>query len=103
MDTDLVRVKTKYQVTLPVSMRKKAALQVGDFLKARMVNGIITFVPQRVVDKRKAFIDAHIAEGLKDIAEVRTYGPYENWDDLITSLHQEAKKFRTKRGKRSVR
>ncbi len=95
--TNLVRVKTKYQVTLPVSVRKKAALRVGDLLEAKMEHGKITLVPKHVVDTKKAFIDAHLAEGLKDIAEGRTYGPFETAEDLIASLHAQVKKIRAAR------
>ena len=42
----LVRVKGKYQVTLPLTVREKAGLAVGDLLEAKVEGKKITLTPK---------------------------------------------------------
>ncbi len=42
---ELVTVKTKFQVVIPQSIRKRVGLGVGDLLEASFENGKITFTP----------------------------------------------------------
>lgn len=77
--TPLVRVKTKYQVTLPLSIRKKAALSVGDFLEATVEGKKITLIPKSVIDRG-------IAESLRNFKEGRFYGPFKSVERMIRSL-----------------
>ncbi len=46
-----VRVKQKYQVTIPASVRKAMNIHEGDTLEARVEEGRIVFVPQVVSDR----------------------------------------------------
>lgn len=85
----LVKVKTKYQVTLPTALRKKVELHVGDLLEARVERGKITLTPKTV-------IDCGIAEGLEDIKKGRVYGPFNSAEEMIRSLHRNAKKLTKK-------
>ena len=84
----LVRIKDKFQVTLPVEVREKAGLYVGDLLDVKVEKGKITFSPKSIVDKR-------IREGLKDIEEGRFYGPFDTAKDAVAFLHAQRKKKRT--------
>ena len=91
----LVRVKTKFQVTLPNELRRKARLKVGDLLEAKMEEGKITLTPQSLVNRA-------IAEGLEDIRKGRLYGPFGTVDELLTSLkHRGRKRQRTTRSAQS--
>ena len=54
---ELVIVKTKFQVFIPQSIRKKVRLDIGDLLEASFENGKITFTPKTVIDR-------HLAEGI---------------------------------------
>ena len=47
----LVRIKGKYQVTIPVELREEIDLEIGDLLEATLEENKITFVPKKVVDK----------------------------------------------------
>ena len=85
----LVKVKTKYQVTLPAAVREKAGVAVGDVLEAKIEKGKITLTP-------KAIIDRGIAEALEDIRRGRTYGPFHSAKAMIRSLHRNAKKVARK-------
>jgi len=83
----LVRVKEKYQVTLPASVRRKAGLAVGDLLEANVEGKKITLTPKSVVDRE-------LALALEDVRKGRVYGPFSSAKEVILSLHREAKKLR---------
>ena len=83
----LVRVKEKYQVTLPASVRRKAGLAVGDLLEANVEGKKITLTPKSVVDRE-------LALALEDVRKGRVYGPFSSAKEVIQSLHREAKKLR---------
>lgn len=83
----LVKVKEKYQVTLPASVRRKAGLAVGDLLEANVEGKKITLTPKSVVDRE-------LALALEDVRKGRVYGPFSSAKEVIQSLHREAKKQR---------
>ena len=80
--TELVRVKEKFQVTIPASLRKAAALELGDYLEAsrwgdgillrpaaagktaaRRKSGIMAFLnEQRATSRSRADIDAQVRQ-----------------------------------------
>ena len=80
----LVKVKTKYQVTLPVAVRKKAGLAVGDLLEAEVKGKKITLTP-------KSIIDREIALGLEDFKRGRAVGPFRTAKAAIQTLRHAAK------------
>lgn len=87
----LVRVKEKYQVTLPAEMRAKARLAVGDLLEIGIErSGVITLTP-------KSLVDRHVAEGLADLKAGRVHGPYKSADEAIAELDQKAARKKTAR------
>jgi AbrB family looped-hinge helix DNA binding protein len=88
----LVKVKEKYQVTLPVSVRQKAGLAVGDLLDAQVQGKKITLTPKVVVDR--ALIEKRLAEGLEDLKKGRVYGPFSSAREVIRSLRREAKRLK---------
>ena len=88
----LVKVKEKYQVTLPASVRQKAGVTVGDLLEAKVEGKKITLMPKVVVDRD--FIEKRLAEGLEDLKKGRVYGPFTSAKELVRSLHREAKKLK---------
>jgi len=47
----IVRVKTKYQVTLPTAIRVRAGIRVGDVLEAKVEKGKITLTPKSIPDR----------------------------------------------------
>ena len=85
----LVKVKEKFQVTLPASVRRKAGLAVGDLLEANVEGKKITLTPKSVVDRE-------LALALEDVRKGRVYGPFSSAKEVIQSLHREAKKLRKK-------
>ena len=89
----LVSVKSKFQVVIPQNVRRRIGLRVGDLLEASIERGRITFTPKTVVDRG-------IAESLLDFKQGRSYGPFENPQELIASLHKEAEKLHSKTRRR---
>ena len=49
---ELVRVKDKFQVTIPAEVRAVISIQTGDYLEARAFEGGILLRPQRVSDRQ---------------------------------------------------
>ena len=86
----IVRVKTKYQVTLPTAVRERAGVNIGDVLEAKVEKGKITFAPKSVLDR-------HLAEGLEDLKHGRTHGPYKSAKEAIAALEVRAKKHAKRR------
>ena len=85
----LVKIKEKYQVTLPAALREKAGLKVGDLLDAKVEGNKITLTPKGVLDRE-------LAQALKEIEQGKTFGPFSSAKDLIRSLNREAKKLKKK-------
>jgi AbrB family looped-hinge helix DNA binding protein len=47
---NLIRVKDKFQITIPVALRTATALQLGDYLEATQFEDGILLRPQRVAN-----------------------------------------------------
>ena len=92
----LVRVKTKYQVTLPTGIREQVGLRIGDLLEAKVEKGKITLAPKGVLDRG-------IAESIEDYGKGRSYGPFDSAEDMLKSLHANAKKLRASNSRRPRR
>ncbi len=80
----LMKVKTKYQVTLSTSVRKKVGLAVGDLLEVNVKDSKITLTP-------KSAIDRELALALEDIKQGRTLGPFKTAKEAIRALRRAAK------------
>jgi AbrB family looped-hinge helix DNA binding protein len=83
----LVKVKTKYQVTLPTTLREQVGVNVGDLLEAKVEHGKITLTPKSVLDRR-------LAKSLQDFKKGRTYGPFASATELTRSLRANAPKLK---------
>jgi AbrB family looped-hinge helix DNA binding protein len=80
----LVRVKDKYQVTLPAAIRRKAGLAVGDLLEVKVQGKKITLTPKSVIDRE-------IALGLEDFERGRFVGPFRTAKAAVGALRRGAK------------
>lgn len=81
----LVRVKNKYQLTLPARLREQVGVSVGDLLEAKVEKGRVIFMPKSIVDRR-------VAESLEDFRKGRTLGPFSNANEAMHALRAKAKK-----------
>lgn len=86
----LVSVKNKFQIVIPAKVRKQAGIKIGDLLEAKVERGKLTFVPKSVIDRG-------IAESLEDYKKGRVYGPFDTAEEMIASLHRNAKKLRRRK------
>jgi bifunctional DNA-binding transcriptional regulator/antitoxin component of YhaV-PrlF toxin-antitoxin module len=80
----LVKIKQRYQVTLPASVRKKAKVAVGDLLEARVRRKTITLTPKMAIDR-----DIDLA--LEDFKRGRFIGPFRTAKAAIRALRRAAK------------
>lgn len=51
----LVKIKEKYQVTLPAEIRERLALKVGDLLEVDLKDNNIVFKQKTLIDKNPAW------------------------------------------------
>jgi len=79
----LVRVKGKYQVTLPLTVREKAGLAVGDLLEAKVEGKKITLTPKSVIDRE-------LALALEDVRQGRIIGPFRTAKAAVRALRRTA-------------
>ena len=76
----LVKVKEKFQVTIPTTLRKAVRLSVGDLLEAEAKGNVIILKPKAVVDREA--IGTAIEEGLKDLKAGRTTPKFSSVDEF---------------------
>lgn len=81
----LVTVKTKFQVTLPTSIRQQAGVAVGDILEAKVEGKKITLTP-------KGLIDRELALALAEARKGRIHGPFGSAREMIAALHRSARR-----------
>ncbi|MCG6553846.1 MAG: AbrB/MazE/SpoVT family DNA-binding domain-containing protein [Candidatus Magnetominusculus sp. LBB02] len=79
----LVKVKNKFQVTIPNDIRRQAHIKEGDILEVIFKDKAIVFKPKVASD-----VEASIAEGLKDYEEGRVFGPFESVEEFKAALHK---------------
>lgn len=80
----LVKVREKYQVTLPSSVRQKVGVAVGDLLEAKVQGKKITLTPKRLIDRE-------IALALEDFKRGRSIGPFRTAKVAIRALRRAAR------------
>jgi AbrB family looped-hinge helix DNA binding protein len=83
----LVKVRYKFQVTLPQDVRDELRLEEGNFLEASVENHAIVLKPKAVVDRR---IDEAITEGRRDYREGRFIGPFDTVEELEQTIKKPA-------------
>lgn len=52
---NLIKVREKGQITLPLYMRKKLHLEQGDLVLAKIVDNAVVLIPQETIDKDQAW------------------------------------------------
>jgi AbrB family looped-hinge helix DNA binding protein len=107
--TTLVKIHRKGQMTLPSRLRAAIGVGEGDLVEATLQRGKIVITPKLVIDRaqfpnadkeytpaQRRAIDRGIAQSEKEYKQGRSFGPFDTHEALITSLHKEAAKLRTK-------
>lgn len=80
----LLKVKTKYQITLPTALREEVGLSVGDLLEAKVESKKIVLTPKRAVDRE-------LALALEDFKHGRYIGPFSTAKTAERALRRAAK------------
>jgi|GEM_PF-654017 len=75
----LVRVKQKFQVTLPVEVRGALHIEEGDLLEALVQDDSVVLTPKAVVDKKS--LDAYLDERLEELHAGKTVGPFTSTEE----------------------
>ena len=104
-----VTLKAKSPLVVPPSVQRKARLKAGDQVEFQATPGKITIVskPPAVADddytpEQRRIVEAQLAEGLEDIKQGRTYGPFDTVEEMIASIEANIKKSApTKKRKRA--
>ena len=78
----LVRVKQKYQVTLPTAVRKAANIQEGDTLEVSVEDGNVVLIPQAITDRK----DAQKSSILELIGTNKNSGLYKSVSDIDKTI-----------------
>ena len=80
----LVKVKHKFQVTIPTEIREKTQIEEGDILEMTVQGKDIILKPKLIVDRDS--LEAAIAEGIKDYQAGRTVGPFASVQEFKKAL-----------------
>ena len=81
----LVTVKKKFQVVIPVQVRRQVGIQVGDLLEAKAERGKVSLIPKSAVDRG-------IAESLEDFKHGRFLGPFSSAREAMRALRAKSRK-----------
>ena len=77
----IVKVKSHYQVTLPLQIRAKARISVGDLFEAKVEGKTITLVPKRLTDRE-------LALALNEVKRGRVKGPFPTAQATVRALRR---------------
>ncbi len=91
---ELIRVREKGQLTLPLSMRKELGIENGSVILSKIVDDTIVLVPQAMVDRGQAWFwkdrwQELEAEADRDVAEGRTT-TFDSVEDLFHEIEGAA-------------
>jgi AbrB family looped-hinge helix DNA binding protein len=91
---ELISVRKKGQLTLPLSMRKKLGIENGSVILSKIVDDTIVLVPQQLVDRDQAWFwkerwQKLEAEADRDVAAGRTK-TFDSVEDLFHEIEGTA-------------
>ncbi len=93
----LVKVKEKFQITLPAELREALHLAVGDLLEATIQDNVIVLKPKVVIDRAQAWAKIeHAMASVKDRAPNPNQSPQEQEEEIVEII----KEYRTHHAKR---
>jgi len=92
---ELVKVREKGQVTLPLYIRKDLELKKGSFVLAKIVDNTIVLVPLKVIDKSQDWFWTERwqkleADAEKDIQEGRVK-TFDSVEELFDEIEESSK------------
>src|SRR5215471_11117844 len=85
----LVKVKEKFQITLPAELREVLHLAVGDLLEATIEDNVIVLKPKVVVDRAQAWAKMeHAMASVEDRAPNPDQSPQEQEEELAEIIKE---------------
>jgi AbrB family looped-hinge helix DNA binding protein len=93
---DIIQVRKKAQITLPLSVRRKLGIEEGDYMDVQVRDDEIVLKPKKLVDKDQAYFwtkrwQAGEREAEADIKAGRGY-TFSNAAEAVKFLSEQAKK-----------
>ena len=87
---ELIKVREKGQITLPLSMRRQLSIADGSIVLSRIVDNAIVLIPQETIDRDQSWFwkenwQRLEAEAGEDIAAGRTKS-FESAEDLFNEI-----------------
>jgi AbrB family looped-hinge helix DNA binding protein len=85
----LVKVKEKFQITLPAELREVLHLAVGDLLEATIQENVIVLKPKLVVDRQRAWAKIERAmASVKDLAPNPHQSPQQQEEEIAEIIKE---------------
>ncbi len=95
-----ITVRSKTELVVPRSIRRRAGLKTGDKLEFKVSGGVIHIIlslpsadDEYTPEQRRA-VDRELTKGLEDIKKGRLRGPFDTHEAMIEFLHDQVKKAR---------
>src|SRR3990172_4785747 len=103
--SELIQVRKKAQLTLPLSVRQKLGVEEGDYMDVQVRDGEIVLKVKKLVDKDQAwFWTKRWQQGEKEAEEDIRAGRVHSFSDAkaaVAHLHKQTENKQEKTGKRS--
>ena len=94
----LVKVKEKFQITLPAELREVLHLAVGDLLEATIQDNVIVLKPKIVVDRAQAWAKIERAmASVRDRAPNPQQSPQEQEEEIAEIIKEYRQEKHAKR------
>jgi len=94
----LVKVKEKFQITLPAELREVLHLAVGDLLEAAIEENVIVLKPKIVVDRAQAWAKMeHAMARVEDRAPNPHQSPQEQEEEIAGIIKEYRQEKHAKR------
>ncbi len=95
-----ITVRSKSELIVPRSIRRRAGFKTGDKLEFKVSGGVINILPKlpsaddEYTPEQRRAVDAEVGKGLEDIKKGRLHGPFDTHEAMIEFLHEQVKKAR---------
>jgi len=93
-----ITVRSKTELVVPRSIRRRAGLKTGDKLEFKVSGGVIHIIPKlpsaddEYTPAQRRAVDRELAKGLEDIKKGRLHGPFDTHEAMTNFLHEQVKK-----------
>lgn len=98
---ELIKVREKGQITLPLYMRKTLHIEQGDLILAKLVDNTVVLIPQETIDKEQAWFwterwQKQEAEAEEDIQKGRIKS-FDSVEELFDDIEKTSKTHKNRK------